>query len=105
MRYMEEIITFYEKLSRDLLGREPAQILLLHANALNAEYLGELAEMMQARGYQFISLEAALQDPAYTLPDEYVGQSGLSWLQRWWITQGNERRNEPHVPKWVREIR
>ncbi len=103
VRYMEEVFTFYEKLSRDLLGREPAQILLLHANALNAEYLDELAEMMQARGYRFISLESALQDPAYSLPDEYVGQSGLSWLQRWWITQGNERRKEPPVPKWVRE--
>ena len=48
----------------------------------------KLAAMMQARGYRFISLEEALQDPAYRLPDEYTGESGLSWLQRWWITQG-----------------
>ena len=104
VRYMEEMHAFYEQLARDLMGREPAQILLLHANALNAEYLDELAGMMRQRGYQFTSLEAALQDPAYALPDRYVGQSGLSWLQRWWVTQGNERRKEPDVPTWLREV-
>lgn len=104
VRYMEEMFAFYEQLSQDLLGREPAQVLLIHANALNADYLDELVQMMRARGYQFISLEEALQDSAYRLPDEYVGESGLSWLQRWWITQGNERRKEPYPPKWVREV-
>jgi peptidoglycan/xylan/chitin deacetylase (PgdA/CDA1 family) len=104
IRYMEEMFIFYEQLSRDLLGREPAQILLLHANALNADHMDELAGMMRKRGYEFTSLEMALQDPAYALPDHYAGKSGLSWLQRWWITQGNERRKEPDVPEWVREI-
>ena len=101
VRYMEEMFVFYEELSQDLLGREPAQVLLIHANALNADYLDELAEMIEARGYRFISLERALQDPAYSLLDEYAGESGLSWLQRWWITQGNERRKEPYPPEWV----
>lgn len=103
LRYMDEMVAFYEHLSRDLLGREPAQILLLHANALNAAYLGELLERMQARGYRFVDLETALRDPAYALPDTYVGRSGLSWLQRWWITQGNERRPEPTAPAWVQD--
>lgn len=104
VRYMEQMFGFYEQLSRDLLEREPAQILLLHANALNADYLDELAAMMQARGYRFVSLEEAMEDPVYDMPDAYVGRSGLSWLQRWWITQGHERRTEPDVPKWVRKI-
>lgn len=104
VRYMEEMFVFYEQLSRDLLGREPAQVLLLHANALNADYLDELLRMIQARGYRFVSLGEALQDPAYTLPDTYVGRSGLSWLQRWWITQGHERRREPAAAGWVEEV-
>ena len=102
VRYMDEVFAFYEGLSNDLLGREPMQVLLIHGNALNADCLDEIAEMMQARGYRFISLEEALQDPAYDLPDEYVGESGLSWLQRWWITQGNEQREgRSYPPKWV----
>ena len=104
VRYMDEMFVFYEQLSRDLMGREPIQILLLHANALNADYLDELAGMMRARGYEFVTLETTLRDAAYTLPDQYAGKSGLSWLQRWWITQGNDRREEPGVPEWVREV-
>lgn len=104
VRYMAEMFAFYEQLARDLMDREPAQILLLHANTLNADYLDELASMMRRRGYAFTTLEAALQDPAYALPDQYAGKSGLSWLQRWWITQGNERRKEPDVPAWLRKV-
>lgn len=101
LRYMEEMFAFYEQLSRDLLSREPAQILLIHANALNAACLDKLAEMMRRRGYRFVSLAEALKDNVYDRPDEYTGRSGLSWLQRWWITDGNERRREPSAPKWV----
>lgn len=103
VRYMDEMFAFYERLARDLLGREPAQILLLHANALNADYLDGLARMMQARGYRFISLGAALQDSAYALPDRYAGPRGLSWLQRWWTTEGRPLRAEPDPPEWVLE--
>jgi peptidoglycan/xylan/chitin deacetylase (PgdA/CDA1 family) len=104
VRYMEEMFVFYEQLSNDLLGREPAQILLLHANALNADYLDELAGMMRERGYAFTSLETALKDSAHALPEHYAGRRGLSWLQRWWVTQGNEQREEPNVPEWVMKV-
>lgn len=104
VRYMEEMFVFYEQFSIDFLGREPAQILLLHANALNAHYLGDLAEMLKGRGYWFVSLDDALEDSVYDLPDEYVGSRGLSWLVRWWISQGNEPVEQPKVPVWVREL-
>ena len=104
VRYMEEMFAFYEQLSHDVLGREPAQILLLHANLLNADYLDELAGMMRKRGYEFTSLDIALRDPAYASPEQYAGKRGLSWLQRWWVTQGNEPRKEPSVSQWVMEV-
>lgn len=104
VRYMEEVFGFYEQLSQDLLGYEPPQVLLIHANALNAAYLDELAEMMRSRGYAFVSLDDALRDPAYALPDEYVGQYGISWLTRWWLTRGNKRRAEPSGSEWVERI-
>lgn len=104
IRYMDETFAFYEQLSRRLLGREPAQILLLHANGLNADYLDELASMMRRRGYDFVSLERALEDPVYELPDDYVGRQGLSWLQRWAISQEQDPGEDPAVPDWVQEI-
>lgn len=103
LRYMTEVFDFYERLSRRLYGREIPQILLLHANALNAEYLDDLAAIMRTRGYRFITLDQALADPAYRTPDGYVGRRGLSWLQRWAITRNEEPGEQPAAPDWVRQ--
>jgi len=67
--YMETIFDFFEHLSEDSLGYEVRQTLLLHANDLNADHFGDLVAMMRRRGYEFISLEEALKDPAYRLPE------------------------------------
>ena len=102
--YMEEKFVYYEKLARELFGDEIKQTLLLHANALNADYLDELAAMLARRGYAFIALEAALRDPAYDSEDTYVGPAGLSWLQRWAMSKGKSGeffKGEPKAPEFV----
>jgi peptidoglycan/xylan/chitin deacetylase (PgdA/CDA1 family) len=104
--YMEKKFEYYERQSRSLLGYEMKQVLLLHANALNADWFGELAKMMKRRGYRFIPLEQALKDKAYRSPDTYTGAGGISWLHRWALTQGKTReffRGEPATPAWVME--
>jgi hypothetical protein len=63
----------------------------------------ELLAMFRRRGYDFITLEAALADPAYTLPEDYVGRGGFSWIHRWSMTKGLAPRAEPEPPDWVRE--
>ncbi len=97
LRYMESIFAFYEQFSRDTLGYEPPQILLLHANRLNADYLDRLAAMMRTRGYSFISIEEALKDPAYRHADTYAGSKGVSWLHRWAITDGKPAPDQPEA--------
>ena len=104
INYMETIFDFYEELSKKLLERELAQILLIHANDLNADYFDELINMIKGRGYHFVTLEHALRDSAYSLVDNYIGDTGISWLQRWWISQGGEFIPEPQVPEWVEKI-
>ncbi len=42
---------------------EQAQILLIHANLLNAYALGDIINLYQSHGYRFISLEDALKTP------------------------------------------
>lgn len=96
--YMEEVFAFYERLSRDTLGYEVKQTLLVHANALNAEHFGAVVKMLKRRGYQFITLDEALTDKAYSLPDTYTGPVGISWLQRWAISKGGQMRPEPELP-------
>jgi len=102
--YMENMFEFYEKLSVDLFGREIPQVFYVHANPLNSYHFEELAQMMKRRGYIFVSLEQVLQDKAYSHADNYAGRNGISWLQRWWITEGKDFRTEPDVPEFVRKL-
>ena len=100
--WFEEVIAHYEGWSREVLEYEPPQVLLLHANLLNAEALPALIAMLQGRGYRFVSLAEALADPAYARADTFVGQYGSSWLHRWARADGREVQWEPDAPAWVR---
>jgi peptidoglycan-N-acetylglucosamine deacetylase len=104
IRYMDSVFAFYEKLSRDTLGRELPQVLLLHVNALNADHLDGLMAMIRKRGYEAIPLEQALRDKAYAARDAYVGRRGLSWLQRWAIDKGSQPPLHPDVPEWIMDL-
>ena len=103
--YMESKLDYWERQSRKIFGREIRQTLLIHANFINSDYLGDLAAMLIRRGYKFIDLETALKDDAYRLPDTYVGPAGISWLHRWTLEKGREFivPNEPDVPEFVRQ--
>jgi peptidoglycan/xylan/chitin deacetylase (PgdA/CDA1 family) len=102
--YMDSVVTFYEGQAEAIIGRAIPQVLLLHANALNAHTFDALARRLTGRGYHFVSLELALRDPAYQSEDRYFGSGGISWLHRWAITRGlptSTFRGEPEVPDWV----
>jgi len=49
----------------------------------------------------FVTLEDALGDQAYGLPDTYVGEEGAGWLDHWAITQGKPPQGAPVFPQWV----
>jgi len=95
------VFAYEEKLSKDLLGYEPKQILLIHANNLEAEHIGELLELIRKRGYRFITLEDALSDSAYSLPDTFVGEQGNGWLEHWAITRGQPPQGAPVFPSSI----
>jgi len=101
LRYMDEVVAFCEDVARRLSGREIRHVLLLHANSLNAEYFGRLAGAIAARGYGFVTLDEALEDEAYRLPDTYVGAWGISWLHHWETSAGRKRSPSPDPPAWV----
>ena len=101
--YMESKLGYWERQSMKLFSREMAQTLLIHANFINSDYLDDLIAMFKRRGYRFITLEEALKDDAYLLPDTYVGPAGISWLHRWAREKGREfiLADEPKVPEFV----
>jgi peptidoglycan-N-acetylglucosamine deacetylase len=101
--YMESVVSFFERRSVEVVGREIRQILLIHASQLNADLMPDLLAMFRRRGYKFISLSEALKDPAYKLPEEYVGRNGFSWIHRWSKTKGMAPKGEPDPAPWVHE--
>jgi peptidoglycan/xylan/chitin deacetylase (PgdA/CDA1 family) len=101
LRYMEQVFTFFEDVSRRVAGREISQILLLHANSLNADRFDALAEALKRRGYRFVSVAQALEDPVYRLRDEFVGAPGNSWFNHWEITAGRQPVPTPGAPEWI----
>jgi peptidoglycan-N-acetylglucosamine deacetylase len=101
--YMESVIAFFEQRLVEVVGREIPQTLLIHANQLNADLMPELLEMLRRRGYEFVTLTRALEDPGYRVPEEYVGRVGFSWIHRWSKTKGMAEKGEPEPPQWVLE--
>lgn len=103
--YMEAKTDYWERQSVKMFGREIAQVLLIHANMLNADLFGELAAMYKRRGYSFVTLEESLKDDAYRLPDEFTGRAGISWIHRWVIAKDRSLilPDEPRAPDFVVE--
>lgn len=101
--YIERKLGYWERQSVKLFGREISQTLLLHANFINSDYFDDLAKMMKKRGYRFVSLDDALKDTAYRLPDTFTGPGGISWLHRWALDKGRAQivADEPRVPEFV----
>src|SRR6185369_6994144 len=99
--YMESVVAFFEQRSVEVVGHEIPQILLIHASQMNADLMPELLAMFKHRGYSFITLSQALKDPVYSLPENYAGRGGFSWIHRWSQTKGMPNKGEPDPPAWV----
>ena len=97
---------FAEKISPQIFGREVPQTLLLHANDINADCLDELLQRLVARGYQFITLDEAMADPAYQTKDTLVSLKGPTYLWRWMRSLGQNISfaGDPEPPKWVIDL-
>ncbi|MEP6789509.1 MAG: polysaccharide deacetylase family protein, partial [Acidobacteriota bacterium] len=86
LKYAVDKFDHVEKVTNELFGRQIKQILLLHANELNADNLDELIKMLKSRGYAFVTMEEALKDPVYAFPDKYTDTS--DWLSHWAFSKG-----------------
>ena len=99
--YMDRVFAYYEAQSTAIVGREIPQVLLMHANLLNADRFDDLARMITRRGYTFAKLDEVLEDAVYRSADAYVGPAGMTWLHRWALTRGLRGAifaGEPEVP-------
>lgn len=101
--YMIEVIAHKERHARRLTGGGISHVLLLHANALNADHLCTLTRRIAEHGYSFVSLAEALQDPVYARPLPTTEWAGDDWLERWTREAGLPPQGEVAVPELVRQ--
>lgn len=101
--YTAAAVDWYRKASVALLGREIDFVFLLHASRLNGDSIGALARILSHNHLKVVSLDKAMQDPAYTLRDDYVGPDGNEWLERWSQTMHKPLPYEifPKVPQSI----
>jgi peptidoglycan/xylan/chitin deacetylase (PgdA/CDA1 family) len=84
--FTAKIVPWYQYAAKQLLGREPAFVFLLHASRLNADSTDELAAILRKARLKSVTLEQAMKDPAYKIADTYAGPDGDEWLTRWAMT-------------------
>ena len=71
---------FYDRLSRDVLGRSVAHTLLIHYNLLNALFLGDLLAMFRSQGWEAIGADEAFSDRVFERrPDTVPAGESLIW--------------------------
>ena len=105
--YMLAKVDYYERFSIALLGYALPQTWLMHANEINADTYAALVSGVRERGYRTVSLDEAMQDPAYARADAYTGAWGPSWLHRWAIAERKPVEffaGEPATPRWVLDL-
>jgi peptidoglycan/xylan/chitin deacetylase (PgdA/CDA1 family) len=83
LEYTERTIAWYQSASNALFGRQIAFVMLLHATRLNADCIDDLAGILRRRKLTGVTLDEAMQDPAYRLDDPYAGHDGIDWMERW----------------------
>jgi peptidoglycan/xylan/chitin deacetylase (PgdA/CDA1 family) len=86
LTYTAQVVPWYREAARELLGRRPAFVFLLHASRLNADCVDQLADILKHNELHAVTLDRAMKDPAYKIPDTYAGPDGDEWLTRWSLT-------------------
>ncbi len=102
--YMRQMIEHYEAYSQTMFGRDIAQTMVLTSSRLVADSADELFGMLKTRGYKFVPMDVAQSDDAYNSTDNYAGDSGISWFERWMLAKGGTLLEVPKINKGVQRI-
>ena len=80
LRHLYDRAQYYDGLSRQLLGRSVAHVLLLHHNLINALFLADVVHMFRDKGWTLIDSEVAFKDPVYAMrPNTLPAGESILW--------------------------
>src|SRR4030095_10214103 len=89
---------------QEIFGRAIPQTMVLTPSRLITDTADEFFGMAAMRGYKFVTIGEAQSDPAYKTPEDFTGESGISWFERWSLAKGKQLRNEPEIDSGAQEI-
>jgi hypothetical protein len=75
--------------------------MVLTSSRLVTDAADELFGMLKKRNYSFVSMDDAQADDAYKTEENFAGDSGISWFERWQMKSGAKLLDEPRVSKTV----
>ena len=77
-------------------GRKISHVLLLHLGAYSSVILPELFDLLRSKGFTFVTLDEAQQDPAYLTDPDAGSSNGGTLLEQWMDAR---KLKYPPVPK------
>jgi len=107
IQFTAQELAYYAQLHQQIFGHEIPQVMVLHANQLNADVIEQVLRVFEEAKYRFVTLEQAQSDPAYQTPEKYPTAYGPMWGYRWARTLDVkvDGSREPVVPEWVEKYR
>jgi beta-lactamase regulating signal transducer with metallopeptidase domain/peptidoglycan/xylan/chitin deacetylase (PgdA/CDA1 family) len=104
LSYMAKMFDHYEAYSAELFGRDIPQTMVLTPSRLITDTADEFFDMVAKRGYRFVTVDEAQSDQAYKTKEDFAGEAGISWFERWSMAQNHRLRNEPEIDPLVQKM-
>jgi len=103
IQFTAQELAYFGQLHQQIFGHELPQVMVLHANRLNADVIEQVLRVFEKARYRFVTLEQAQSDPAYLTLEKYPTVYGPMWGYRWARTLGVkvDGSREPNVPGWI----
>jgi len=73
LQHLHECLSGFRDLARELLGRDPVQVILLHHNLINAMFMPDILDLIERDGWRIVAPEEGYQDPLYREDRAEVG--------------------------------
>ena len=102
--YMGRMFDHYEAYSTEMFGRDIPQTMVLTPSRLITDTADEFFTLVSKRGYSFVTIDEAQSDAAYRTKEDFVGQSGISWFERWQMAKGRPLLKEPEIDSAIQKI-
>ena len=102
--YMSKMFDHYEAYSTEMFGRDIPQTMVLTPSRLITDTADDFFAIATKRGYTFVSIDEAQSDEAYETKENFAGDAGISWFERWAMAKGTKLRPEPEIDAEVQKL-